>query len=70
LADRYHLHGRAQRKSAIALLLIDFINDLEFPEGDKLLRQALPAARNTAALKRRANAAGVPVIYVNDNFGR
>jgi nicotinamidase-related amidase len=70
LADRYHLHGRAHRKSAIALLLIDFINDLEFPEGDKLLRQALPAARNTAALKRRANAAGVPVIYVNDNFGR
>jgi nicotinamidase-related amidase len=70
LADRDHLHGRGNRKSAIALLLIDFINDLEFPEGDKLLRQALPAARNTAALKRRAHAAGIPVIYVNDNFGR
>ena len=70
MADRYHLHGHAHRKSPVALLLIDFINDLEFPEGEKLLRQALPAARHTAALKRRAIEAGVPVIYVNDNFGR
>jgi len=52
------------------LLLIDYINDLEFPEGEQLLRQALPAARKTAALKRRARREGVPIIYVNDNFGR
>ena len=70
MADRFHLHGTKPRKSRVALLLIDFINDLEFPQGSKLLRQALPAARKTAALKRRANAAGVPVIYVNDNFGQ
>ncbi len=27
-------------------------------------------ARRIAALKRRAKAAGIPAIYVNDNFGR
>jgi nicotinamidase-related amidase len=53
-----------------ALLLIDWINDLEFEGGEKLLPQALAAARATATLRRRAKQAGVPVIYCNDNFGR
>lgn len=57
-------------KAATALLLIDVINDLDFPEGPQFLRQALPAARRIAALKRRAKRVGVPAIYVNDNFGR
>ncbi len=64
------LHGNAPDKSDVALLLIDTINDLEFPEGDQLLRHALPMARQIAALKRRVKPEGVPVIYVNDNFGR
>ena len=64
------LHGSAPDKSPVALLLIDVVNDLDFPEGDQLLRHALPMARNIAALKARATAAGVPVVYVNDNFGR
>lgn len=64
------LHGNAPDKSPVALLLIDVINDLDFPEGDQLLRSALPMAERIAALKRRARAEGVPVIYVNDNFGR
>ncbi len=64
------LHGNAPDKSDVALLLIDVINDLDFPEGDQLLRHALPMARQIAALKRRAREEGVPVIYVNDNFGR
>ncbi|HMI55927.1 MAG TPA: cysteine hydrolase, partial [Gemmatimonadaceae bacterium] len=38
--------------------------------GATFLENALPAARNLARLKRRAKAAGVPVIYVNDNFGK
>lgn len=70
MGDRYHFHGAQRGKSSAALLLIDVINDMEFPEGDKLLRQTLPAARKIAALKKRAVAAQVPVIYVNDNFGR
>jgi nicotinamidase-related amidase len=64
------LHGNAPDKSAVALLLIDVINDLEFPDGDQLLEHALPMARRIAALKERARGEGVPVIYVNDNFGR
>jgi len=64
------LHGNAPDKADIALLLIDVINDLEFPEGDQLLRHALPMAERLLSLKRRAKEAGVPVIYVNDNFGR
>ena len=64
------LHGNAPDKADVALLLIDVINDLEFPEGDQLLRHALPMARRIAALKRRARQEGIPVVYVNDNFGR
>jgi nicotinamidase-related amidase len=64
------LHGNAPDESEIALLLIDLINDLEFEGGEELLRHALPAASNIVRLKKRAQQAGVPVIYVNDNFGR
>jgi nicotinamidase-related amidase len=64
------LHGNAPDKSPVALILIDVINDLDFPEGDQLLRFALPMADRIAALKARAKQAGVPVIYANDNFGR
>ena|SRR6266496_1260114 len=64
------LHGNAPDNARLALLLIDVINDLEFKGGDKLLRQALPAARKIATLKRRAAQTGIPSIYVNDNFGK
>ncbi len=64
------LHGNAPDKSDVALLLIDVINDLEFPEGDQLLRHALPMAHRIADLKKRAKEEGIPVVYVNDNFGR
>lgn len=64
------LHGNAPDKSEVALLLIDVINDLEFPGGEELFRTALPAAKNIAQLKKRARQANVPTIYVNDNFGR
>lgn len=64
------LHGSAPDEHAVALLLVDVINPCDFPEADDFLRYALPAAQNIARLKRRAIAAGVPVIYANDNFGR
>ncbi|HEY2158734.1 MAG TPA: isochorismatase family cysteine hydrolase [Isosphaeraceae bacterium] len=64
------LHGSAPDKADVALLLIDVINDLDFPEADDLLRYARPMADRIAELKRRAKASKVPVIYVNDNFGR
>jgi nicotinamidase-related amidase len=64
------LHGSAPDDAPTVLLLIDVINDLEFDDGEALLAQALPMARRLAAFKRRARAAGIPAIYVNDNFGR
>ena len=64
------LHGSAPDNSDTALLIIDLINDFEFPRGDELFEQALPIAPRVAALKKRARAAGIPAVYVNDNFGR
>jgi nicotinamidase-related amidase len=52
------------------MLLIDVINDFDFEEGDELLHLALPVGERIAELKKRAKAAGVPCVYVNDNFGR
>lgn len=66
----HDLHGSAPDKSETALLLIDVINDLDFPEGEQMLPLALPIGENIAALKRRTRDAGIPSIYVNDNFGR
>ena len=68
--ESHDLHGSAPDKSGAALLLIDVINDFDFPEGDQLLRLAMPAGKNIARLKERAKSAGIPAIYVNDNFGR
>jgi nicotinamidase-related amidase len=64
------LHGNAPDKADVALLLIDVINDLEFSEGEELLRHALPMAERLRELKRRVREAGIPVVYVNGNFGR
>lgn len=66
----HDLHGNAPDSSSVVLLLIDVINAMEFPGGDRLLRHALPAAERIARLKAKARQAGIPVIYVNDNFGR
>ena len=49
---------------------MDVINDLDFPEAKQLARFIPALADSIARLKGRAKAAGVPVIYVNDNFGR
>jgi nicotinamidase-related amidase len=53
-----------------ALLLIDVINDLAFKGSEPLVAQAEPMAHRLATLKRRATVAGIPAIYINDNFGR
>ena len=54
----------------MALLMIDVINDLDFPGSQALVKAAEAASRPLARLAARARKAGVPVIYVNDNFGR
>jgi nicotinamidase-related amidase len=56
--------------SGTALLLIDVINDLAFDGSEALVDQAERMAIRLSMLKRRATAAGIPAIYINDNFGQ
>ena len=58
------------RTPRTALLLIDFMNPLDFAGGRQLAPRAIAAARRTAALKKRLVRNRTPVIYCNDNFGR
>ena len=53
-----------------ALILLDVITNFEFEDGDELLKRTLRIAPNLARLSERAREARVPVIYVNDNFGK
>jgi nicotinamidase-related amidase len=53
-----------------ALLLIDVINDLTFPGGEKVLPWAMSLSTRLAAFRTKAHRFNLPVIYVNDNFGQ
>ncbi|MET9496220.1 isochorismatase family cysteine hydrolase [Streptomyces sp. NPDC006552] len=53
-----------------ALIVIDMINTYDHPDADQLLPSAQKAVPVVAGLIRQARDAGVPVIYVNDNFGQ
>lgn len=64
VAPRAHL----PEPSPAALLLVDLVNPLDFEGAPDLLRHAVPAARAIATLAHRTRAAGMPTIYVNDNF--
>lgn len=57
-------------ESAVALLLIDVMNAFDFEGSQGLVAGARRAAPKLLALRERAHADGVPVIYVNDNFGQ
>ena len=69
-AKNEDLHGNVPDEADAALLIIDMINDFEFPGGDALFAAPHPAAHRIAELKKRGRAAGLPVIYINDNFGK
>lgn len=60
--------GAAARRVRYALLLIDFFNPDGFHKRPGLARQAVIAAKHTAALKTRLGTRA-QCIYVNDNFG-
>ena len=64
------LHGSAPDECPVALLIIDMINAFDFEGAEAMLPRALAAAKATATLRQRARQARVPVVYVNDNFGR
>ena len=56
-------------KPDAALLLIDVINDLASDQIDDLPRHARSIIDPILTLREQADAAGLPTIYVNDNFG-
>jgi nicotinamidase-related amidase len=64
------LHGSVPERCPIALLIVDVINDMEFDGGEDLFEHALPMAKRLSVFAAKAREAGVPVVYVNDNFGR
>jgi nicotinamidase-related amidase len=70
VANNPGLHGAVVHRARVAVVLIDVINAMDFPEGERLAKHAMPAARAIVRLKQRARAARVPVIYANDNYGR
>jgi nicotinamidase-related amidase len=55
--------------SKTVLLLVDFINPLDFPQARRLEAAAARAAKAAARLKARLTRAGVTTIYANDNYG-
>lgn len=61
--------ARSRRTASRALLLVDFINPLDFAHDRAFALRALRAARRTARLKRVLKPRGVPAIYANDHFG-
>jgi nicotinamidase-related amidase len=63
------LSTTALAPSPTVLVLVDFINPLDFDGADALAPPALEAARATAALRRRGAREGVQTIYANDNYG-
>lgn len=55
---------------ATALLIIDIINDLDLPDRGTLARSARAAVERIRSLRDQADAAGVPVVFINDNYGQ
>lgn len=70
VSDNDSLHGNAPDRSNVALLLIDVINDLNFPRNQHLVRRSVALAKSIAKLKNRCKQNGIPAIYVNDNRGK
>lgn len=60
---------RDQSRGATALLIIDMISCFDFKGADELKPGAVKAAQTIAGLRGRMATAGMPVVYVNDNFG-
>lgn len=65
-----NLHGNVPDTAQTCLLMIDMINEFSFHDADAMFPAIIGMAERIAALKRRMKIAGVPVLYVNDNFGR
>lgn len=52
-----------------ALLILDMITEMDFADARPMRREVTAVAEAIAKLRRAADRARIPVIYVNDNFG-
>lgn len=64
------LHGNVPDTARAALILVDVLNDLDFPQNEYLLTQAPQLSQAIQRLKKRCADVGIPAIYVNDNRGK
>ncbi len=58
-----------RKRGKTALCLVDVINRMDFKGSEGLVRRATAMAPRIRLLKDQAVRSGVPVIYLNDNFG-
>ena len=59
----------SEAKASAALLIIDVINPLDFDGAASLCRAAKRIVEPIRKLREAADAAGLPVVYVNDHHG-
>ncbi|WP_418314704.1 isochorismatase family cysteine hydrolase [Piscinibacter sakaiensis] len=68
-SSRRKLRDADMPSSPTVLLLVDFVNPLDFPGAEKLAPAAAKAAKATAKLRRQLSRQGVRTVYANDNYG-
>jgi nicotinamidase-related amidase len=64
-------HGRHRDEGSQkpGVIVVDMVNPYRHPEADRLASRVSEALGGVGRLIRRADAAEVPLIYVNDNYG-
>lgn len=67
--DQPQAPHRDQEGDRTALLIIDMINCFDFENADAMRPHALAATEAIVALRAEMERHGLPVIYINDNFG-
>ena len=68
--SRSTLDGNTPDRSNAVLILVDVINALDFPGNEEIVRKSVPLAKAIGRLKVRCKRAGIPAVYVNDNYGK
>jgi isochorismate hydrolase len=60
------LHGNAPDSCPVVFLLVDMLNDVDFPGNSQLLKSIRSLGKNISALKKRCKHADIPVIYARN----
>jgi len=60
------LHGNAPDSCPVVLLLVDMLNDVDFPGNSQLLKSIRSLGKNISALTKRCKHADIPVIYARN----